>query len=177
MGAKKHRGIWFVQLNFALNTILSMNMVIAFLVAYILDNTVPGSQLERGTYVWSQRSARNEPVIVKEYGLPFGLSNYVTWARWVGLWFKTDDQAYETECRYATVLQFLLLEKSIVWQGSFYFNSRFPTHNSSCTFQHQLKSIQHQLIWWYLGLHKKLRGKWHYRTLGLSHFAINVQSQ
>jgi nucleobase transporter 1/2 len=85
MGAKKHRGIWFVQLNFALNTILSLSMVIAFLVAYILDNTVPGSQLERGTYVWSQRSARNEPVIVKEYGLPFGLSNYVTWARWVGL--------------------------------------------------------------------------------------------
>ncbi len=116
MGAKKHRVIWFVQLNFALNTILSLNMVIAFLVAYILDNTVPGSQLERGTYVWGQRrSARNEPVIVKEYGLPFGLSNYVTWARWVGLWFKTDDQAYETECRYATVLGFLLLEKSIVW--------------------------------------------------------------
>jgi nucleobase transporter 1/2 len=86
MGAKKHSGMWFVQLNFALNTILSLNMVIAFLVAYILDNTVPGSQLERGTYVWSQRrSARNEPVIVKEYGLPFGLSNYVTWARWVGL--------------------------------------------------------------------------------------------
>ncbi|CAK9205934.1 unnamed protein product [Sphagnum jensenii] len=76
----------YQTLNFALNTILSLNMVIAFLVAYILDNTVPGSQLERGTYVWSQRrSARNEPVIVKEYGLPFGLSNYVTWARWVGL--------------------------------------------------------------------------------------------
>jgi hypothetical protein len=36
------------------------------------------------------------------------LSNYVTWARWVGLWFETDDQAYETECRYATVLGFLL---------------------------------------------------------------------
>jgi hypothetical protein len=28
-----------------------------------------------------------------------------------------------------------------------------------------------------LGLHNKIRGKWHYGTLGLSHFAINVQSQ
>ncbi len=75
-----------VQVNFALETVLSLNMVIAFLVAYVLDNTVPGSRLERGTYVWSKgRTARNEPVVVKEYGLPFGLSNFFTWARWVGL--------------------------------------------------------------------------------------------
>ncbi|CAM6073178.1 unnamed protein product [Sphagnum tenellum] len=76
----------YQTVNFALETVLSLNMVIAFLVAYVLDNTVPGSRLERGTYVWSKgRTARNEPVVVKEYGLPFGLSNFFTWARWVGL--------------------------------------------------------------------------------------------
>lgn len=72
--------------NFALNTIFSLHMVIAFLVAFVLDNTVPGSRQERGLYVWSKgRTARNEPAVVKDYGLAFGLSKYFNWVRWVGL--------------------------------------------------------------------------------------------
>ncbi|KAG0628971.1 hypothetical protein M758_1G066900 [Ceratodon purpureus] len=72
--------------NFALNTIFSLHMVIAFLVAFILDNTVPGSRQERGLYVWSRgRTARNEPAVVKDYGLPFGLSRFFNWVKWVGL--------------------------------------------------------------------------------------------
>ncbi|XP_024372015.1 nucleobase-ascorbate transporter 12 [Physcomitrium patens] len=74
------------QANFALNTIFSLHMVVAFLVAFVLDNTVPGSRQERGLYVWSRgRTARNEPAVVKDYGLPFGLSRYFSWVRWVGL--------------------------------------------------------------------------------------------
>lgn len=75
-----------IQANFALNTIFSLHMVVAFLVAFILDNTVPGNRLERGIYVWSKgRTARNEPAVVKDYGLPFGLSRFFNWVRWVGL--------------------------------------------------------------------------------------------
>lgn len=76
----------YENVNFALNTIFSMNMSIAFLVAFFLDNTVPGSRQERGTYIWSNgRTARNDPTVVKEYGLPFGLSRYFMWCRWMGL--------------------------------------------------------------------------------------------
>jgi nucleobase transporter 1/2 len=76
----------FANANFALNTIFSLHMVIAFVVAFVLDNTVPGSRQERGLYVWSTgRTARNEPAVVKDYGLPFGLSRFFLWVRWVGL--------------------------------------------------------------------------------------------
>lgn len=73
-------------INFFLNTVFSMHMVIAFIVALILDNTVPGSRQERGTYIWSRSEpARKEPAVVKDYGLPFGISRFFSWARWVGL--------------------------------------------------------------------------------------------
>ncbi|KAG0578584.1 hypothetical protein KC19_4G034800 [Ceratodon purpureus] len=72
--------------NFVLNTIFSLHMVVAFLVAFVLDNTVPGSRQERGLYIWSKgRTARKEPAMVKDYGLPFGLSEFFNWVRWVGL--------------------------------------------------------------------------------------------
>ncbi|KAJ7533788.1 hypothetical protein O6H91_13G065000 [Diphasiastrum complanatum] len=73
-------------LDFALNGILSLNMVIAFLIAFILDNTVPGSRQERGVYVWSRpNTSRNEPAVIRDYGLPFGLARFFRWVKWVGL--------------------------------------------------------------------------------------------
>ncbi|MCO5555268.1 hypothetical protein L7F22_008813 [Adiantum nelumboides] len=76
----------FIGLNFILNTLLSMNMVIAFAVAFILDNTVPGSKQERGVYEWLEgKGARNEPAVVKDYGLPLGLGRCFRWVKWVGL--------------------------------------------------------------------------------------------
>ncbi|XP_066307458.1 nucleobase-ascorbate transporter 12-like isoform X2 [Miscanthus floridulus] len=58
--------------NYVLNTILSLNMVIAFLVALILDNTVPGGRQERGLYVWSEaEAAKRESAFIKDYELPF----------------------------------------------------------------------------------------------------------
>ncbi|EFJ13593.1 hypothetical protein SELMODRAFT_122159 [Selaginella moellendorffii] len=71
--------------NFVLNSVLSMHMVIAFLVAFVLDNTVPGSRQERGVYIWCRpRSARNEPAVVKDYGLPVGRKLFSK-VKWVGL--------------------------------------------------------------------------------------------
>lgn len=76
----------FIGLNFILNTLFSMHMVIAFVVAFILDNTVPGSKQERGVYVWLKaKGARDEPAVVKDYGLPLGLGRCCRWVKWVGL--------------------------------------------------------------------------------------------
>ncbi|KAJ8551964.1 hypothetical protein K7X08_028407 [Anisodus acutangulus] len=76
----------FGGLNYVLNTLLSLHMVIAFLVAVILDNTVPGSQQERGVYVWSDpETAKREPAVAKDYGLPFRVGKLFRWVKWVGL--------------------------------------------------------------------------------------------
>uniref|UniRef100_M1CIQ1 Nucleobase ascorbate transporter n=1 Tax=Solanum tuberosum TaxID=4113 RepID=M1CIQ1_SOLTU len=76
----------FGGLNYILNTLLSLHMVIAFLVAVILDNTVPGSRQERGVYVWSDpETAKREPAVAKDYGLPFRVGKLFRWVKWVGL--------------------------------------------------------------------------------------------
>ncbi|KAL5081874.1 hypothetical protein RYX36_010295 [Vicia faba] len=73
-------------LNYILNTIFSLHMVIAFLVAFILDNTVPGSKQERGVYVWSEPDvARRDPTVTKDYGLPLRVGRIFRWVKWVGL--------------------------------------------------------------------------------------------
>lgn len=75
-----------MQLNYILNTLLSLNMVIAFLVAVILDNTVPGSRQERGVYVWSESdAAKTEPAVAKDYELPFRVGKVFRWVKWVGV--------------------------------------------------------------------------------------------
>ncbi|PSR95485.1 Nucleobase-ascorbate transporter like [Actinidia chinensis var. chinensis] len=73
-------------LNYVMNTLLSLHMVIAFLIAVVLDNTVPGSPQERGLYVWSEpEAARREPAVAKDYGLPFRVGRVFRWVKWVGL--------------------------------------------------------------------------------------------
>ncbi|WOL07053.1 nucleobase-ascorbate transporter 11 [Canna indica] len=72
-------------LNFALNALLSLNMVVAFLVAFILDNTVPGSKQERGVYIWSDKSTLDlDPSAIEPYSLPAKVRPFVSWAKWVG---------------------------------------------------------------------------------------------
>ncbi|KHN21452.1 Nucleobase-ascorbate transporter 12 [Glycine soja] len=73
-------------LNYFLNTIFSLHMVVAFLVAVILDNTVPGSKQERGVYVWSEPEvARREPAVANDYELPLRVGKIFRWVKWVGL--------------------------------------------------------------------------------------------
>ncbi|XP_061345411.1 nucleobase-ascorbate transporter 12-like isoform X2 [Gastrolobium bilobum] len=73
-------------LNYVLNTIFSLHMVIAFLVAVILDTTVPGGKQERGVYIWSEPEvARREPAVTNDYELPFRVGRIFRWVKWVGL--------------------------------------------------------------------------------------------
>ncbi|KAJ7947941.1 Nucleobase-ascorbate transporter [Quillaja saponaria] len=75
----------FEGVNYVLNTLLSLHMVIAFLVAFILDNTVPGSQHERGVYVWTKpETARRELAVAKDYELPSKVGRFFRWANCVG---------------------------------------------------------------------------------------------
>ncbi|XP_020693856.2 nucleobase-ascorbate transporter 11 isoform X1 [Dendrobium catenatum] len=72
-------------LNYALNSLLSLNMVVALLVAFILDNTVPGSKQERGTYIWSSsRNSDVDPSSMVPYLLPKKVGCLFRWAKWVG---------------------------------------------------------------------------------------------
>ncbi|KAF5744817.1 hypothetical protein HS088_TW07G00397 [Tripterygium wilfordii] len=72
--------------NYFMNTLLSLHMIIAFLVAVILDNTVPGSRQECGVYIWSEHeAARREPAVAKDYELPFRVGKLFGWVNWVGL--------------------------------------------------------------------------------------------
>uniref|UniRef100_N1QWY4 Nucleobase-ascorbate transporter 12 n=1 Tax=Aegilops tauschii TaxID=37682 RepID=N1QWY4_AEGTA len=76
----------FGGVNYVLNTVLSLNMVIAFLVAVILDNTVPGGRQERGLYVWSEaEEATREPSFLKDYELPFKIGRAFWWVKCMGL--------------------------------------------------------------------------------------------
>ncbi|XP_054814437.1 nucleobase-ascorbate transporter 12-like isoform X1 [Prosopis cineraria] len=76
----------YAGLNYVGNTLLSQHMVTAFVVAVILDNTVPGSMQERGVYDWTEaEAARSEPSVSKDYGLPFRVGKVFRWVKWVGL--------------------------------------------------------------------------------------------
>lgn len=78
--------IVYLQVNYVMNTLLSMNMVIAFIMAVILDNTVPGSKQERGVYVWSDsETVTREPALAKDYELPFRVGRFFRWVKWVGI--------------------------------------------------------------------------------------------
>ena len=59
------------QLDFAINGLLSLNMVVTLLVAFVLDNTVPGSRQERGVYIWSSpEDITMDPSSFSDYSLP-----------------------------------------------------------------------------------------------------------
>ncbi|KAG7969711.1 hypothetical protein I3843_07G045200 [Carya illinoinensis] len=74
------------QLDFALNAILSLNMVVTLLVAFVLDNTVPGSRQERGVYIWSRaEEIANDPSLLSDYALPRKVARCFYWARCLGV--------------------------------------------------------------------------------------------
>uniref|UniRef100_A0A7C9ASW0 Xanthine/uracil/vitamin C permease n=1 Tax=Opuntia streptacantha TaxID=393608 RepID=A0A7C9ASW0_OPUST len=74
------------QLDFAVNGLLSMNMVVTFLIAFVLDNTVPGSKQERGVYKWStSEDLANDPSSEAIYGLPNGVRSICCWAKCLGV--------------------------------------------------------------------------------------------
>ncbi|CAM0905902.1 unnamed protein product [Alopecurus aequalis] len=73
-------------LNYAVNALLSINVVVALVVALILDNTVPGSKQERGVYIWSDpKSLEMDPASLDPYRLPKKISCWFRWAKCVGI--------------------------------------------------------------------------------------------
>ncbi|KAK4411738.1 Nucleobase-ascorbate transporter 11 [Sesamum angolense] len=59
------------ELDFAINALLSLNMVVTVLIAFLLDNTVPGSRQERGVYIWSNaEDIATDPSSLSDYNLP-----------------------------------------------------------------------------------------------------------
>uniref|UniRef100_A0A1D1Y318 Nucleobase-ascorbate transporter 11 n=2 Tax=Anthurium amnicola TaxID=1678845 RepID=A0A1D1Y318_9ARAE len=72
------------SLNYALNGLLSLNMVVALFVAFVLDNTVPGSKQERGVYIWSKRSGHESDQSLSGYALPHRVGQFFRWVKWVG---------------------------------------------------------------------------------------------
>lgn len=72
----------FCQFDFIMNALLSMNMVVTLLVAIVLDNTVPGSQQERGVYLWStSEDLSADPSSLDDYSLPKKVSRVFRWAK------------------------------------------------------------------------------------------------
>lgn len=75
-----------LQLNYAVNALLSINVVVALFVALILDNTVPGSKQERGVYIWSDPTSLDvDPATLEPYRLPEKISWGFRWAKCVGI--------------------------------------------------------------------------------------------
>ncbi|KAK7361338.1 hypothetical protein VNO77_03389 [Canavalia gladiata] len=76
----------FKQLDFAINALMSLNMVVTLLVAFILDNTVPGSQQERGVYIWSRaEDIATDPSLPSVYSLPRKIARCFCWAKCLGV--------------------------------------------------------------------------------------------
>ncbi|XP_019185662.1 PREDICTED: nucleobase-ascorbate transporter 11 [Ipomoea nil] len=74
------------QFNFALNALMSMNMVVTLLVAFVLDNTVPGTRQERGVYIWSNtEDIAADPSSFSDYSLPSKFGRCFRWAKCLGL--------------------------------------------------------------------------------------------
>ncbi|XP_027360016.1 nucleobase-ascorbate transporter 11-like isoform X2 [Abrus precatorius] len=79
-----HSGI--KQLDFAINALMSLNMVVTLLVAFLLDNTVPGSQQERGVYIWSRaEDIATDPLVQSEYSLPKKVARCCCWLKCLGV--------------------------------------------------------------------------------------------
>lgn len=75
------------QLDFAMNGLLSMNMVVSFLIAFVLDNTVPGSKQERGIYRWStSEDLASDASSQASYRLPSRVASVCCWAKCLGVW-------------------------------------------------------------------------------------------
>lgn len=74
------------QLDFAINALMSLNMVVTFLVAFVLDNTVPGSRQERGVYIWSRpEEVASDPLFLSDYALPRRVAKWFRWAKCLGV--------------------------------------------------------------------------------------------
>lgn len=74
-------------------------MVVALLVAFVLDNTVPGTRQERGVYIWSNsKDIDTDPAALELYRLPKGVGRFFAWAKCVGSWYLVDKMCCSCCC-------------------------------------------------------------------------------
>lgn len=65
-----------------MNALMSLNMVVTLLVAFVLDNTVPGNRQERGVYIWSRaEDMATDTSLHADYSLPSKVSRFFCCAR------------------------------------------------------------------------------------------------
>uniref|UniRef100_A0A8C9F1Y9 Solute carrier family 23 member 1 n=1 Tax=Pavo cristatus TaxID=9049 RepID=A0A8C9F1Y9_PAVCR len=78
-----------VQLDQVIQVLLTTGMFVGGLLGFILDNTIPGTQEERGLLAWKHShkgEAGNSQLISKVYDLPFGIGTKycaVSWFRYL----------------------------------------------------------------------------------------------
>ncbi|XP_049638576.1 solute carrier family 23 member 1-like [Suncus etruscus] len=87
---KLHTGI--LQLDQVVQVLLTTGMFVGGFLGFLLDNTIPGSQEERGLLAWSQiQENSEEPTRAAEvYGFPCGLGSrtcvHSSCTRWLPFW-------------------------------------------------------------------------------------------
>ncbi|KAL8151542.1 hypothetical protein V2J09_021350 [Rumex salicifolius] len=75
------------ELDFAINGLLSLSMVVTFIIALVLDNTVPGSKEDRGAYGWSSKEdLEDNPESLANYSLPKKIAGVCCWAKCLGVY-------------------------------------------------------------------------------------------
>ncbi|XP_021269471.1 solute carrier family 23 member 1-like isoform X2 [Numida meleagris] len=78
-----------IQLDQVIQVLLTTGMFVGGLLGFILDNTIPGTQEERGLLAWKHShkgEAGNSQLISKVYDLPFGIGTKycaVSWFRYL----------------------------------------------------------------------------------------------
>ncbi|XP_010291316.1 PREDICTED: solute carrier family 23 member 1-like [Phaethon lepturus] len=78
-----------VQLDQVIQVLLTTGMFVGGLLGFILDNTIPGTQEERGLLAWKNShkgEANNSQLVSKVYDLPFGIGTKycaVSWFRYL----------------------------------------------------------------------------------------------
>ncbi|XP_051143970.1 nucleobase-ascorbate transporter 11 isoform X2 [Andrographis paniculata] len=73
------------EVDFALNGLLSLNMVVAFLIALLLDNTAPATSQERGRYIWSTDPDPDPDYYTLSLSLSRKISCCFGWAKCLGV--------------------------------------------------------------------------------------------
>ncbi|NXP14123.1 S23A1 protein, partial [Thinocorus orbignyianus] len=78
-----------IQLDQVIQVLLTTGMFVGGLLGFILDNTIPGTQEERGLLAWKNShkgEAENSQLVSKVYDLPFGIGTKycaVSWFRYL----------------------------------------------------------------------------------------------
>ncbi|XP_065277628.1 solute carrier family 23 member 1-like [Emys orbicularis] len=74
-----------LQLDQVIRVLLTTGMFVGGFLAFILDNTIPGSQEERGLLAWKETCQEecDEARVLEVYGLPFGIGTKFCTSSWV----------------------------------------------------------------------------------------------